>query len=213
MLKGVERWRDLVRAELARAGYPLPPEHVLALMYRESRGDPAAKSKKGALGLLQVMPITLREYNRQHKTDISLAQLASSPQTQVRVGLWVLGDYMRQVAAYLRQRIGTVALDDLIRITDIFYATGPGNAKPRLNRIKPVWEIIAATYPNWDRVKPAEEIWDRANEGGAAWDMQAINDWLDTTIEADRKQTIGGAAIALAILAIAWWYFGKEQKR
>jgi len=186
---------------------------VLVLIDRESRGRPAAKSNVGALGLMQVMPISLREYNRHHAQKYSLDQLSSSPQVQVRVGIWILGKYVRDVAAYLRRRLGNVALDDLIRIADLWYATGPGNARPRLDRIKPVWDVIASTYPNWDRVGPAQLVWSRANEEGASWDLPAINGWLETAITENKQKTIGGAAIALVVVAIAWLYFSRKGKR
>ena len=41
---------------------------VDALIWRESRGDPTAVSKKGARGLGQIMPVALKEYNARFKT-------------------------------------------------------------------------------------------------------------------------------------------------
>lgn len=212
MLKGVEKWRGMVNAELERIKSPLPPEHILALMYRESRGNPDALSHVGAMGLMQVMPVSLKWYNQKNKTNISISQFKRSPQLQIRVGIWVLQMFMRTVFRYLKKRLGEVALDDLVRITDTWYAAGPGNVKPRLNKIKPIWEVIAATYPKWDRVKPAELIWDRANAGGAAWDLPAINKWLSAALIWDRQQTIGGAALALAIIAVTWWWLKKGKQ-
>lgn len=211
MLKGVEKWRSLVASELHAAGIPLPPEHILSLMYRESRGNPAAISIAGAMGLLQVMPVSLNWYNKHHRVRYSVDQFRNSPQAQIKVGIWILSQFMQSVFKYLKKRIGEVALDDLVRITDLWYATGPGNAKPRLDRITPTWPNIASTYPDWDRVKPAELVWTRANDEGATWDLSSINDWLSTNIINDKTKAAGGAAIALLVIAAAWLYLRKAS--
>ena len=55
----VGRWNDLI-TEVSRA-YRLDPDLVAAVMARESAGNPAAVSRAGAKGLMQLMDGTARE--------------------------------------------------------------------------------------------------------------------------------------------------------
>ena len=67
-MAGVDQWQALIAAELERAGYPLPGELVEAVMHRESRGRVGViNPSSGASGLMQVMPVALRDYNNNHK--------------------------------------------------------------------------------------------------------------------------------------------------
>jgi hypothetical protein len=213
MHKSVEKWRSLVESELARGGYPFPPEHILSIMFRESRGNPRAISNKGAVGLMQVMPIALKDYNRNHKHSYTMTQLKASPQIQVRVGTWILGSFVKSAYRYLKKRVGRVALDDLIRIADTFYATGPKWARARLDKLDiPTWDNVRARFPNWDRVRPAELVWERANEGGAVWSFQSIDRWLVGHLSIDQQKTAGGAILGLLVVVAAWFWFKKRKK-
>lgn len=55
----VARWSGLAEASAARHGVPV--DLVLAVLWSESGGDPAARSPAGALGLMQLMPATAAE--------------------------------------------------------------------------------------------------------------------------------------------------------
>lgn len=84
----------------------LPPALSLAMIHRESTFTPKATSKCGAVGLMQVMPSTGKNYLR----PFSLSKLYD-PTTNVRVGTSVLADlhlrhsngngYSRAITAYL----------------------------------------------------------------------------------------------------------------
>ena len=56
---GVEQWRSLIEAASARSG--VPASWIEQVMHSESRGNVAAVSSKGALGLMQLMPQTWNE--------------------------------------------------------------------------------------------------------------------------------------------------------
>lgn len=219
MKKSVERWRTAVQQEIDRLGVPLPVEQVLAVMWRESNGAPGAVNpSSGASGLMQVMPIALKDYNQNHKNKYTMAQLRgktpASAAIQIRVGLWILAQFVKIAYRYIKKKVGQVALDDLVRIADTFYAAGPGAARKRLDKIEtPTWEAIRARLPNWDRVRPAELVWERANEGGAAWNLPAIDQWLEGTLVIDKKKAVGGAVLGLLIIALAWFWFSKKKKR
>ena len=86
-------YRDLV-VESARR-HDLDPRLVAAVVRVESRFDPRAESRKGALGLMQIMPETgawvagrigLTEFEPEDLLD---------PATNLRIGTWYLQDLLR----------------------------------------------------------------------------------------------------------------------
>lgn len=217
MKKPVERWRSLVRAELARSGYPLPPEHVLAVMQRESNGKTGTVNpKSGASGLMQVMPIALKDYNNHNSHKYKMSDLRgktdNAARIQVRVGLWILARFVKGAYNYLKKKLGDVSLDDLMRTADFFYAAGPGNARKRLDKLeRPTFDAVKTRFPTWDRIKPAQLVWDRVTKWGGQWDIPAIDKWLESDITVEKKKTMSGAILGLVALALVWEYFGKDK--
>ena len=57
---GLSPWDELVKREAATHGFDWPL--IVAQMYQESRFNPKAKSHAGALGLMQMLPRTAREF-------------------------------------------------------------------------------------------------------------------------------------------------------
>jgi soluble lytic murein transglycosylase-like protein len=212
----VDKWRALVDDELSRSGYPLPPEHVLAVMDRESRGNVGAVNpKSGASGLMQVMPIALKDYNQHNTPKYKMADLREktdqAARIQVRVGLWILARFVKGAYNYLKKRLRDVALDDLIRTADFFYAAGPGASRKKLDKVqRPTYDNVKATYPTWDRIAPAQRVWDWVESHGGHWDIPSIDRWLESNILVDKKKTTSGAILGLLALALFWEYFGKE---
>jgi len=216
MLESVARWKDVAQAELDKLGAPLPVEHVLAIMQRESGGKPGAVNpSSGASGLMQVMPIALTDYNQNHKVKYTMAQLrdksAHGAAIQIRVGAWILARFVQSAYRYIKKRVGVVALDDLIRIADTFYAAGPGAARRRLDKIMPTWANVRSAFPQWDRVGPAELVWNRSNEWGASWDLPRIDHWLEGNIVVDQQKAARGALIGVLLILAAWWWFTKQR--
>jgi hypothetical protein len=203
--KRVERWRSMVQSEIDRLGVPFPADYQLGIIQRESNGKPGEVNPvSGASGLTQVMPITIKDYNQHHTHKYTMSQLRNpnEPRIQIRVGLWVLKTFFRSAHRYLKKRLETIPLDELVKVTDTFYAAGPKNAKSRLNKIKPTWANVKARFPNWDRIAPAELVWERSSRKGL-WDLPAVEQWLRTAITDERQTAVGGAAIALLILVAA----------
>jgi soluble lytic murein transglycosylase-like protein len=64
---GVTRWSDLIDAASRR--YDLDSNLVRAVIAVESAGDPAAVSRKGAVGLMQLLPRTAAEHGCSALTD------------------------------------------------------------------------------------------------------------------------------------------------
>jgi soluble lytic murein transglycosylase len=88
--------------------YRLDPALLAAVIYRESKFDPQAKSGSGAIGLMQLTPETAKGIAlRTGGTRFQLADLYD-PELNVRYGSWYLrhlldvydGDERRALAAY-----------------------------------------------------------------------------------------------------------------
>lgn len=208
----VLQWESIAKAELEKQGLPFPVSYVLSIIQRESNGKSGVKNpSSGASGLMQVMPVALRDYNNHHESKYTMEQLRdpAQPQIQIRVGTWILKTFFRSAYNYLKKRLSDVPLDDLVKITDTFYAAGPGAARKKLDTILPLWTNVVSSFPSWDRVKPAELIWSRSSENGT-WSMPNISAWLEGEISVEKEKITTAAIFVIAILAIAWLALGKK---
>lgn len=220
-LNRVERWRPIAAAEINRGRYPFPVELILALTQYESGGNAGATNpKSGASGLIQVMPGTLKTYNRNSAQKVSLATMRSSTELagrlQLRVGLWVLGRYWRSAFRWLSKHNQTteVPLHDLVVFGDGFYAAGPARVKDLARNLKPAnWSTWSARYPKSNITQHGDRVWDLTDKHNPIWDLQSINNWVqrdDSSILPPVIQTnMGGFLIALVIMAAASLYFEK----
>jgi len=94
--------------------YGLEPELVTAVLLVESSGRPWARSPKGALGLMQVMP---------HMMDpLRLAGNATTVESNIEAGCWILAHNIRRlgeergISAYFwGGRIGNLAYLEKVR--------------------------------------------------------------------------------------------------
>jgi soluble lytic murein transglycosylase-like protein len=73
--------------------YAIDPLLILAVMAIESRYNPVAESSMGAKGLMQVIPRFHPEKLIEHGGDEALLD----PEVNIRVGTWVLHDYLRHL--------------------------------------------------------------------------------------------------------------------
>jgi soluble lytic murein transglycosylase-like protein len=69
----------------------LPPELILSVIKKETNHNPAAISKKGAMGIMQIMPVTWDEYVNKLNLGVS-RQAAFDPIVNIKVGVYVLRD-------------------------------------------------------------------------------------------------------------------------
>jgi soluble lytic murein transglycosylase-like protein len=184
-------------------------------MSRESGGKVGEiNTTSGASGLMQVMPIALKDYNQNHSKKYTMETLRSKTDSagriQVRVGLWILARFVRGAYNYLKKRLKNVKLDDLIRTADFYYAAGPGNARKKLDQVKrPTYDRVKAKFPKWHRIVPAQRVWNFVEKNGGRWDLQAIDGWLESNILIEKKKTKLGALAGLVAIALAWSWFGK----
>lgn len=211
-----------VEAELNRHEYPYPTSLVLAVIQVESAGNPGAVNpSSGASGLMQVMPGTLVEYNKHHERKISLESLRSSTKQgimdQISVGLWVMGTYLRSAHNWLSQKMPKVGLEDLIKISDHFYAAGPAGTKRKIGDIVPTAKNISEKYPDWSPVRHAKKVWDFTIAENPIWDLNAINRWVTGQIipkpddkPIDPEKNKHGFLIAMMIIAIAAYFMERK---
>lgn len=90
---------DKIAEEISKAiikysfEYRIPPEFVVYLMKRESRFDVLAKSKVGALGLMQVLP-------KWHKDKMDKMGITKNEvyhiDNNVKLGCWILRGYINE---------------------------------------------------------------------------------------------------------------------
>jgi soluble lytic murein transglycosylase-like protein len=82
----VSRWDDLISTAASRHG--LDPRLVRAVVAAESGGDPAAVSRKGAVGLMQLMPATAAEHGCSDPRDPGANVEAGCRHLARLVGRW-----------------------------------------------------------------------------------------------------------------------------
>ena len=74
----------------ARENYDLPPTLLAAVIYAESKFDPAARSASGAVGLMQLLPDTARGIATRTGGDRFVVDDLLDPELNVRYGSWYL---------------------------------------------------------------------------------------------------------------------------
>ena len=93
------KYAEEIREAAARHG--LPPELVRAVIFRESRFDPAARGKAGEVGLMQVLPSgAAAEWARVRKCPAPSVRELYDVRTNLEVGCFYLAKGMRRWQAY-----------------------------------------------------------------------------------------------------------------
>lgn len=88
--------------ELMSAEYGVPPELVFAMVRNESRFDPNARSRVGAVGLMQLMPDTAEEISK--KLGYEVYDL-TDPGTNIRFGCYYLAYLYRNTGRNWRNAV------------------------------------------------------------------------------------------------------------
>lgn len=202
--------------ELSRAQNPLPVELVLAVIHVESRGTPGATNPKSeASGLMQVMPGTLEWYNKQTGDNIGLSQLRSKehPRAQIRVGIWVMGQFWRSAYNYLKQRVDEIPTDELGKVADLFYVAGPGGAKKKLDQVDvPFFEYVAERFPQWNALPHPRNVW-KTLPADLAWPVDEISKWLGKSVKKIKKARENIILLLMVIVLVYWWFIRRGEKK
>jgi hypothetical protein len=225
MHPAVLNWSSVIDDEIAAKGYPFPPELIYSIIDLESNGYPTAKNPKtAAAGLMQVMPVTLADYNKQHKPPISYPQMISADHgaEQIRVGLWILAAYWRRAYRYLQPKLETVPLDQLVRIADAYYAAGPGRVEPMLDRLEvPTFEAFETVYLNSPITTHARRVWKVTSDQNPLWNLAEIEAYVSkghkptvpTVPTQARTNPLVGYAVAAIVIAFVFRFFFAESKK
>ncbi len=141
------RYEAIVRGHARN--YDLPPTLLAAVIYSESKFDPAARSAAGAVGLMQLLPDTARGIATRTGGDRFVAADLLDPELNVRYGSW-----------YLRSLLDRY--DDDLRTALAAYHAGPGNVDAW--RRKGVGIQFPETRAYVTRVLDAERVYAEAYE-------------------------------------------------
>lgn len=217
------RWEALTRAEIARGGYPFPVEYPLSVILVESSGSVGeVNSTSGASGLMQIMPGTLRGYNQNNSPNIPLSHLRSTDPKyapeQIRVGLWVMGGYLKLGYKWIRETTADPGLSDLIKISDLMYVRGPAGVRSDFKNVNPhSFDAMVAMRPNYQPFAHPRKVWKWTTvNNNPTWDMQAIDNWLSGVtapppVETPPLMSSSSGFIGAALLvAVASWYLSKH---
>jgi hypothetical protein len=101
--------------------YNIDPKFVLAVMYRESHFNPNAKSPRGAMGLMQLMPSTAKSYGVQNAHDI---------EQNIMGGVQFLSKMLKKY-------------NGDTRLAAAAYNAGPGRVKDKVPEIKETKKYVA----------------------------------------------------------------------
>ena len=91
---GIQRYRSTVRKYALPAG--VEPELVLAMISVESNGRTRAASKKGAVGLMQIMPLTAQQMALESGIRPPSADDLFDPDTNIRLGVAYISKLMKR---------------------------------------------------------------------------------------------------------------------
>jgi soluble lytic murein transglycosylase-like protein len=76
--------------------YDVAPEMILAVIRIESSFDVAARSHKGAVGLMQLLPSTAREIAQELRIDWPGVEILENPSTNIEMGTYYLTKLITQ---------------------------------------------------------------------------------------------------------------------
>jgi hypothetical protein len=147
-IQRVERWRELAAASAARWGGTAAD--LLAVIHRESRGDPDAISETGYRGLGQVGRAATADYNRIAGASVAWPRDVMDPANNIEV----IATTWRTARAVARQ-LGYSGLERLA-IARAVYGWGPYNFRRAVARWRrergtsapPTLGELAAAYPD-----------------------------------------------------------------
>lgn len=124
-------------------GYKLNSTLLQAIMRRESRFNPEAESRSGAIGLMQLMPTTAKSVATDENFDLY------DPQTNLELG-----------QAYLQQLLKAPSVDNNLLSLLVAYNAGPGNLAKWRNQWRNVMDplLFIELLPSSETRKYVERV-------------------------------------------------------
>ena len=122
------KYEDEIVASAEASG--VEPYLIAAVIRTESKFKTGNVSKKGAVGLMQIMPDTARWILEQTSRDPALLSELDEPELNIELGSWYLASLRKQFASVLE----TLPNDeDRIALVAASYNAGPGNVSKWLS--------------------------------------------------------------------------------
>lgn len=219
------RWGPTMQEEISRGRYPFPLEYPLAVCLRESGGVVGnVNPTSGASGLMQIMPVTLGDYNKYNSPNISLFELRSpdprNAAKQMRVGLWVMGRYLKRGFEWIDETNPNPALSDLIKISDLMYVRGPAGVRDDFRGLTSrTFNDLVEYRPNYQPFAHPRFVWKWTMvNNNPVWDMNAIDKWVTGETQPPPPEqppaianTKTGFLTAIMILAVTSYFLQKNK--
>jgi len=184
--KKIERWRKVASAE----ANGIPVDLVLSLIKQESGGQVGRiagadcrpgliptnagnmVTAKRALGLMQVVPNTIKAYNKANPSDIAtfeqmIGKSNSDARKQVRVGCWVFRKEIHNLNKYdpleFPAETAPEADTNQMLFAILCYRMGFGATKKRMNEMKAKhylldYKVFRREYKDWGKTTEGKWI-------------------------------------------------------
>lgn len=181
---GAEAFKAVAEEELQKAEIPLPSELVVGIIHAETRGTPGeVNPKSGAAGLMQIMPIALKQYNQDTGSAYKMADLkgtdAESIRIQIRVGVHLLGNYWRSAHKYIKSSGIPDEIENQTKTAQLFYVAGPGGGRKALDSVPGHrFADLAKKRPTWSAVVYCRTVWNKTQSLKPTWNLSSIDKWL-----------------------------------
>lgn len=131
--------------------YGLDPSLAAAVIFSESGYDPKAKSRVGALGLMQLMPATAAEVAEKLGMEGYSEEMLTDPETNIRLGCYYLSEMISDFST--------------VKNTLSAYNAGPGRTRNWIKTygVNENGELLYIPYPETEkyvnRVSSAQKIY------------------------------------------------------
>jgi len=142
-------------------GFTLEPELIYAFMHQESRFNENAKSHKGAMGLMQIMPSTAKFISTNNQVKRNNANILKNPEINLEVG-----------QEYIEYLLKLKSVDNNLIYLTAAYNGGPGNLQKWQKNINhlddPLFfmESIPSRETRWFIEKVLTKYWIYQNKKG-----------------------------------------------
>ena len=142
-------------------GYNIDPSLMYAFMHQESKFNPSAKSKRGAMGIMQIMPNTAKFISKNKEVKRNNSSILNNPEINIEVGQ----DYIEYLLNH------KIINRNLIYLSAA-YNGGPGNLKKWLKNTNYkndslfFMESIPSRETRWFIEKVLTKYWIYQNQTG-----------------------------------------------
>lgn len=92
----IQYYRNQPLIDAAAERYQVPPRLIAAVIWQETRFNPACRGKAGEIGLMQIMPQSAGEWAKAERINDFNPGTLFDPGTNIMAGTWYLGRAIRR---------------------------------------------------------------------------------------------------------------------